>query len=139
MNKENRIFKGIFYFLMGWLIGTMLVFAFKAHADTTSRTFCQFWDTGLQQDKIQFIFKRGPQIRDALTTKFPDKKAEIDVAMKCYDSEVTDLVATLDKDCKVEKAMSEFFKQQVDTGDQEMGDINDYINQCAQKALKQSN
>jgi hypothetical protein len=138
MRRRNVVLKTVFSIFIGALIGFMLALAFPAHADESNKTFCQFWVTGTQEQHVKFMLDREPLIHAALIEKFPDRKDAVDVAMKCYVEEVADIVGTLNKECSVEKALSDFFGNQVDSTDKEMEDITNFINQCADKAFNHS-
>jgi hypothetical protein len=136
--SSNVMLRVFFSLFAGALIGLLLGWAIPAHAEEPSRTFCQFWMTGTQEQHVKFMMDREPKIHEALLVKFPDRKDAVDVAMKCYVSEVDDVVTTLNKECTVEKALSDFFGQQVNSTDKEMEDITAFINQCVDKAFNHS-
>lgn len=107
-----------------------LTMATPACADT----WCQGWEQGTSKQQFDFLASRRPLIKNVLDEKRPDKKTENEAALECYITNIRTLKTKLDADCRVEHALTDFFKQQVDTSSQEQGDIADYINHCVELA-----
>jgi hypothetical protein len=99
------------------------------YAQADKPTFCQEWNKGTPAEKIQFLL--GPE--DKMLASLKDKgipDGNIATFKVCFEKNIVRLKDTLDKDCRVEDALTKFFGQQVDTSSQEYDHMTDYINLC---------
>lgn len=92
-------------------------------------TFCTNWNSGTPAQKIKFLLEPEPKLLNHLKEKGLSD-GNIATFKVCFEENIVRLRDVLDKDCRVEDALSRFFQAQVDTSDQEFQHINDYINMC---------
>jgi len=92
-------------------------------------TFCTVWNTGTVEDKNRFLMDRMPVIIQVMKKK-DVPKGTIDLFSVCYEKNISNLREVLNRDCQIERALTDFFGAQVDTSNQEYEHITEYINVC---------
>lgn len=134
-NLKYRI-ETVLWGLVSFFIIFILVMLFLAAcpAKAGDQTWCQGWVQGTTEQQFEFLASRRPMVLGVLNEKRPDKKTQNEAAMECYITNIKDLKSKMDADCQVEKTLTSFFQQQVNTSDQEQSDIADYINHCVELA-----
>ncbi|SRR5258706_2056738 len=92
--------------------------------------FCSGWNAApTPKDKVDFLLTRKPVVIEKMKQK-GTPQGNIDIFTVCYDRNILKLKDILDRDCNVERELSKFFKQQVDTSNQEFDHITEYILMC---------
>jgi len=100
-----------------------------AEAVATVVTFCTVWNTGTIEDKNKFLMDRRPVVIQVMKKKgIP--QGTIDIFSICYEKNLSNLREVLNKDCQIERALTDLFGKRVDTSSQEYEHITEYINMC---------